>query len=180
MQQTDVELLAEAAVIAEETTAGANTADRIGTMLENIIDSKVNNDSIPVGTVVTVKRTLSSAEILAGFATPISIVAAPGAGKYIRVLSALYRLNFGTAAYAAANTSTIHFTGSTANLVTANTAILPGTANAINQVSAIAATFATGSDDPVNKAVEWSVSGNNPTTGDSTIDVYLTYVVVTL
>jgi len=44
-QKTDAELQIERAVIENETTAGANTAVRIGDMLENIIDSKVNNDT---------------------------------------------------------------------------------------------------------------------------------------
>jgi hypothetical protein len=46
-QQTDSELTAEATVIQDETTAGANTATRIGEMFNNIIDSKVNVDKRP-------------------------------------------------------------------------------------------------------------------------------------
>lgn len=43
MSQTDSQLLTEAGIIKNETTAGANTAGRIGTMYEDIINSKVNN-----------------------------------------------------------------------------------------------------------------------------------------
>lgn len=43
-QKTDAELTTEANVIGTETIAAANTADRVGDMLINIIDSKVNND----------------------------------------------------------------------------------------------------------------------------------------
>lgn len=39
---TDAELLAQAAVIKNETTPGANTATRVGEMLEAIIESKPN------------------------------------------------------------------------------------------------------------------------------------------
>ena len=49
-QQTDAELLDEAAIIKDETAEGANTADRVGTMIENIIDSKLNNEG--VGTLI--------------------------------------------------------------------------------------------------------------------------------
>jgi len=45
-QQTDSELTVEATVIQDETTAGANTATRVGQMLNDIIDSKINNDKI--------------------------------------------------------------------------------------------------------------------------------------
>lgn len=40
MKLTDEQLKALATIIKDETNSGANTATRIGTMLENIIDSK--------------------------------------------------------------------------------------------------------------------------------------------
>lgn len=45
-QKTDAELLTEAGVIKNETTEGANTATRVGDMLDNIIGSKLNNDDV--------------------------------------------------------------------------------------------------------------------------------------
>jgi hypothetical protein len=42
MKKTDSQLLTEAGVIRNEQTAKANTADRVGEMLEDIIDSKLN------------------------------------------------------------------------------------------------------------------------------------------
>jgi hypothetical protein len=43
---TDSQLIVEAEVIKNETAVGANTADRVGQMLEDIIDNKINNDKI--------------------------------------------------------------------------------------------------------------------------------------
>ena len=43
MQKTDAELLAEANIIKNETNAGANTATRVGVMLVDMVESKVNN-----------------------------------------------------------------------------------------------------------------------------------------
>lgn len=43
-QKTDAQLTTEANVIKNETTAGANTATRVGEMLNDIIDSKLNNE----------------------------------------------------------------------------------------------------------------------------------------
>ena len=45
-QLTDTQLTTEANVIKDETVEKANTATRVGTMLDNIIDSKINNDKI--------------------------------------------------------------------------------------------------------------------------------------
>jgi len=45
MQKTDAEFLAEANIIKNETNAGANTATRVGVMLVDIVDSKINNTS---------------------------------------------------------------------------------------------------------------------------------------
>jgi hypothetical protein len=50
-QQTDADLLIEAGVIKDETATNANTATRVGTMLVNIIDSKVNNDELAASAV---------------------------------------------------------------------------------------------------------------------------------
>jgi len=44
--RTDNQLITEANIIRDETAVGANTALRIGTMLDNVIDSKVNVDKI--------------------------------------------------------------------------------------------------------------------------------------
>jgi len=52
MQKTDAELITEAEIIKNETERGANTAQRIGDMIVNIVDSKVNNEAIVENTVV--------------------------------------------------------------------------------------------------------------------------------
>ena len=49
-QQTDSQLRAEATVITTETTPGANTANRVGTMFTNSIDSKINIDVVSAST----------------------------------------------------------------------------------------------------------------------------------
>ena len=45
-QLTDNQLTTEANVIKNETASNANTATRVGTMLNDVIDSKINNDKI--------------------------------------------------------------------------------------------------------------------------------------
>lgn len=58
-QKTDVELTAQAGVIAAETVAGANTKTRVAEMFTDSIDSKVNNDLIDTaGTLDTASKTV--------------------------------------------------------------------------------------------------------------------------
>lgn len=45
-QQTDSQLTTQATQIQDETAAGANTHTRVGTLLNNLNDSKINNDKI--------------------------------------------------------------------------------------------------------------------------------------
>lgn len=53
-QKTDAQLTTEALVIKNETTAGANTANRLGEMYVDIIDSKVNTSRIDYKSFVAV------------------------------------------------------------------------------------------------------------------------------
>lgn len=45
-QKTDVELLAQKQIIKTETNTNANSANRIGQMFEDVIDSKANNSAL--------------------------------------------------------------------------------------------------------------------------------------
>jgi len=76
-QKTDAELLTQAGIIKNETMDGANTATRIGAMYDNIIDSKINNESVgPLIAATTGKTTPVD-----GDSTMISDSAASGAQK---------------------------------------------------------------------------------------------------
>ena len=57
-QKTDGQLTTEANIIRDETAVGANTALRIGTMLDNLIDSKVNVDKVSDDTALGNSTTL--------------------------------------------------------------------------------------------------------------------------
>ena len=48
MAMNDSQLITDADIIKNETAPGANTATRVGTMLDNIILNKINNDKIDV------------------------------------------------------------------------------------------------------------------------------------
>ena len=57
-QKTDGQLTTEANIIRDETAIGANTALRVGTMLDNLIDSKVNVDKVSDDTALGNSTTL--------------------------------------------------------------------------------------------------------------------------
>ena len=76
MQKTDAELLIEANIIKNETNAGANTATRVGVMLVDIVNSKVNNDSADGTTTVTLNTTAADAQVNADTINEITAVGA--------------------------------------------------------------------------------------------------------
>lgn len=127
---------------------------------------------------ITVKVTISSAQILALFTTPITLVAAQGAGTFINVLSVHMRLTYGTATYAT-NTGSRVSQGSFLPIVTDQT-ILAGTQTTFLAISPTQSLAITGTADWVNVPLKISALVGNPTTGDSTLDVYTTYNVITL
>jgi len=67
-QKTDAQLTTEANIIRDETAIGANTALRVGIMLDNLIDSKTNNDVIsdaPLGTSTSIVPTQNAVKTYA-------------------------------------------------------------------------------------------------------------------
>jgi len=130
------------------------------------------------GGIITVKISLSSAEILALSTTPKTLIAAQGAGTYINVLSAAFRYNFVSAAYATNYTLRLEL-GSMNPLVTTNI-IITGTSNDWIVSSPTQTLEVSGSPDWVNVPLKARIVGGNPTAGDSTVDIYVTYNVITL
>lgn len=201
-QAADSVLLTAADVIKNETTALANSANRVGTMLDNIIDSKINNDKIAIstalgtsdalvpsqkavkayvdnfagGSLATVKVSLSSAQILALNTTPVTLVAAPGAGKIIQPIAVMFNLVYNTTTYATNILAQIRYAGISANFITST--ILGLTASTLARL--LASTSLTFAAVPSNTALILDTQTGNPTTGNSTMDVYLTYTVITL
>lgn len=122
------------------------------------------------------KVTLTAAQVKALHGTPITLVAAPGAGKFVQLLDAALYLNYGTAAFAA---------GSTVQLIMNSIAIATTTAALLNNGSSIMiqpafpALATTASQGAANAALTITASGSEFTTGDSTVDVHLWYAVIT-
>jgi hypothetical protein len=120
------------------------------------------------------KLTIPSADVLQLNSTPLTIVAAQGAGTAIEVLSASLQITFNSVAYATNTNLQLYANGSSEIQ----------TSNSINQIADAFSKFepeigATGSIQFVENAdLLVNVGGGNPTAGDSDITVYVLYRII--
>jgi hypothetical protein len=128
----------------------------------------------------TVKVSVSSAQILASGVTGITLVSAPGSGKTIQVLNILNRLNFVTTAYTT-NLSWRYYHDTAVAPIAIDGEILKSTVSRIG-TPGLSSTSATTTQIQIveNKDVKVFTSGGNPAAGDGTMDIYITYKIVTL
>lgn len=125
--------------------------------------------------VKTVKVSLSSAQILNSFTTPVELIAAPGAGKYINVLSLVQKNNFVTTPYATNTTARIEINDGTFFSYYFETEIV-FTATSIRKLLQVDE-----DDMPVaNLPLRFKTQTGNPTAGDGTIDIHITYQILDL
>lgn len=140
--------------------------------LKNYTDSVAGEISVGAGEVITTKVSVSSAEILNGYVATKTLIAAPGAGKVIRPISLIAKYNYGTAQYAG-NQMAVTLLG---NTIFSPTAYLSSSnAFEFRTPSSFGVTV-----DLSNQPLLLYVTGANPTTGDGTVDFYITYTVITL
>lgn len=118
---------------------------------------------------LSVTRTLTSAEILALRTTAIDLIAAPGADKYLEIISASASLNYGAATYnAGADLLNLEING--VAVWTFPNSFVEATADAANQGTRVAdAALA------INTALKARMSSADPTVGDSTITITVIY-----
>ena len=127
----------------------------------------------------TVKVTLSSAQILSSHTTPIELIAAPGAGKLIKVLGITGKLSFSTAAYVLGADCYLAYQDnlSSGYISSAEMTTYVTLANT-NYFGVALVNFTLANAE--NKSVFFYTESSDPTTGDSTIDLYITYQILTL
>jgi len=124
--------------------------------------------------------TLSSANIQAMFATPVTLIAAPGSGKLIQVDEVVVNFIYNSIAYENGSELRIKYSGSAENLFAtiADTGPMQGTASFINGAQKTEATIALTS--LTNTAIVATNNTSAFTTGNSTMKIYLRYRVITL
>lgn len=133
---------------------------------------------------LTVHRLLTSAELLALNTTKIEIIPAPGSGRYVVCQEAVLKCNFVTTAYVGSATiflqpSSLGISNSSSQLISQTSALTYTTNRTL--VMRPAATVITGGttqivdNDGVSAALNSAV-----TTGNGTVDLYVSYYILNL
>ena len=126
----------------------------------------------------TAKLTIATADVLHLNTTPIEIVAAPGAGYAIEVISASMKMVYVSATYAT-NTSLELITAGATNSQAST--VIKNSASTIRRFAdATTLASATATQLVENAALNVTVASGDPTAGDSDITVYVTYRIITL
>jgi hypothetical protein len=126
------------------------------------------------------KTTITAAIFKTLFTTPVSLIAAPGAGKFIQLFDALIYVNFNSAQYTAGGVLSLLVGG--ASLATVTAALINAAAGASTDViQPTLPLVGTGAVAGLaNTALTISAATQNFATGDSPVNVHLWYAVVTL
>lgn len=127
--------------------------------------------------------TLSSANIMAMFGTPVTLIPAPGAGKLIQVDEVVVSFIYNSIAYANGSELRIRYSGSGTDLFStiADTGPMRGTASFINAALAIGGAGGTiAVTSLTNTAIVATNTGSAFTDGNSTMKIFLRYRIITL
>lgn len=127
--------------------------------------------------VYTAKTTLTSAQVLALFTTPISLVSAPGVWSAILVHRVTGAVDYNSAAYATNTTQEVRYTNGAGTKVSADfAALVTATADKFVSVGGIEANNVL----TENAAVVVCNATGNPATGNSPVSFTVDYSIVTL
>lgn len=142
--------------------------------------------SISTTQLLSAEVTLSSAQILSLNSSPVQIIPTPGAGKAIEIISASRKLDFNTTPYATNTRLTLETTSGNIEIMlwgtgglNTNLSVSPYFSNILSAVTSTT-TSSTAQQLFENEGVFISVQTGNPTAGDSTVKVYVTYRIITL
>lgn len=124
-----------------------------------------------------IKKTLSSAQLLSSFSSPIEIVAAPGADKIAFGTFMIAKTNYGSIPYATHINMRLLWNGVTASF---DDSVTISRAEDYIQILEFYNSIATPKGNAVNKNLVLKTTTGNPTAGDGTMDIYLWYRILTL
>lgn len=115
--------------------------------------------------------TITSAQILAGFTTPITLVAAPGAGNVIVPIAISVKYKFVTAAYA--TNTTFEFKLGAISIANIPAMISQAADRYATLLNALALALTAG---PIeNQALTWDVQTGNPAAGGGNLQIQVIY-----
>ena len=126
----------------------------------------------------TAKVVIPTAQVLTLNTTPVQLVAAPGAGYAIEVLSVTMKMVYNSAAYATNTILEVKNTGAIQPIRKLD--CLNATVDTMRVITPVGATTATQTQMLENVALVATVGTSDPTAGDSDITIYITYRIITL
>lgn len=124
----------------------------------------------------TVKVSLSSAEILTLYTLPKIAIPAPGVGKYIQVTHVSYKLNYNSTTYSNSDLEVL----TQGNLVGNTEFWFSRTIDGASSIFQELILNSSGALIRENRPIILQAANSNPTTGNSTIDIYITYNIKTI
>lgn len=133
---------------------------------------KLETADIPI---YTKKVSLTSAQILDLFSTPVTLVNAPGVGKGILMIISVAKWNFVTSAYTTAGNALRIRCATNTTSQTSSTSLLTATSSGIRSL-----VYTSNINITENQALIVDQATANPTGGDSTLDLYITYQIISL
>jgi hypothetical protein len=132
------------------------------------------------GNVMSASLSIPTASVLTLNATPLEIVAAPGAGYAIQVISASYKLTYNSVAYATNTTLQLICKGASIPQKSSGSAALAATTTQISHINSDTNPTAGNTQIVENAELQVKVATGNPTAGNSDIKVYVLYRLITL
>jgi hypothetical protein len=146
-----------------------------------IEDGSIAESALADSVLQTATVTLTAAQVNALFTTPISIIAAPGAGKLTQVTSCALQYNYDTTAFTIGSATNLALkytdaSGTSATTTAAVTGFLDQTADELRVLPLASSAY-----EPVaNAAVVLTLAGANVSAGVGTLVVTVAYRVITL
>jgi hypothetical protein len=129
------------------------------------------------GLILHKKVSLAAVQITNGNSVPVSLIAAPGAGKVIEVVSAMFNFQYGTTAFDSGSATFELITNTATTEQFRSAGILNGTSNVFRKLDQISSTT---TQIVANEPLNFALTGADATVGDSTMDLYINYRIITL
>jgi len=165
--------------------AGLENVTLVNTSGKTVTESNVSyfNDtkylrSLNAAALYYAELSIPTASVLTLNSTPLEIVAAPGAGYAIQVISASCSITYNSVAYA--TNVTLQAITDTATISQAESGLLDATSSQIGILGSIPVIGISDTQIIENKALQVKVKTGNPTAGNSDIKVYVLYRIITL
>ncbi len=133
------------------------------------------------GDMLSIKVNLTAAQIKTLFSVPVELIPTPGAGKVIEVVSAFGKLNYNSVAFDGGSSLLLKIdTANQPQFDDMGSALHTSTANSILKFEIYASVSANDKQLVSDKALMAAFDNADSVNGNSTMDLYITYKIVTL